>query len=80
MFSEGNFNISMFVHDTTPPGVPTMERLHNEIQYQYQPTGAGGKILIETSNKAAVKAVHDFLRFQITEHQTGDPSQVANDK
>lgn len=72
--------IPMFIHDTTPPGVPMMERLHNGIHYEYQPTGAGGQILIETSNKAAVKAVHNFLRFQITEHHTGDPSQVANDK
>ena len=80
MFSEGDFNVPMFVHDTTPPGVPTMEKLHKEIHYEYQSTGTGGKILIETSNKTAVKAVHDFLRFQITEHQTGDPSQVANDK
>jgi len=61
MFSEGNFNIPMFVHDTTPPGVPTMERLHNGIHYQYQPTGAGGKILIETSNRAAVKSRSRFL-------------------
>jgi len=80
MFSEGNFNIPMFVHDPTPPGVPTMERLHNEIHYEYQATERGGEILIETSNKAALKAVHDFLRFQITEHQTGDPIRVANDK
>ena len=80
MLSEGNFNIPMFVHDTTPPGVPTMERLHNEIHYEYQPTEGGGKLLIETFNKAAVKAIHDFLRFQITEHQTGDPTQVVDGK
>jgi hypothetical protein len=24
MFSEGNFEIPMFIHDKTPPGVPTM--------------------------------------------------------
>jgi len=35
MFSQRNFNIPMFVHDITPPGVPTMQRLHNEIHYEY---------------------------------------------
>jgi hypothetical protein len=27
-------------------------------------------------NKEAVEAVHRFLRFQIEEHQTGDPTAV----
>jgi hypothetical protein len=75
MFSAGNFNVPMFIHDTTPPGVPTMEKLHSEIRYQYEQTDTGAKILITTVNKKAVKAVHEFLRFQISEHQTGDPTE-----
>lgn len=76
MFSEGNFNIPMFIHDTTPPGVPTMEKLHNEIHYHYRETAMGGDITIKTANPKALDAVHEFLRFQITEHQTGDPTEV----
>ena len=79
MFSEGDFNIPMFIHDTTPPGVPTMEKLHCDIHYQYEQTDAGAKILINTVNKEAVTAVHEFLRFQISEHQTGDATEVTND-
>ena len=79
MFANGDFNIPMFVHDTTPPGVPTMEKLHSEIHYQYEQTDTGAKISIQTENKKALEAVHDFLRFQITEHRTGDPSQVTHD-
>jgi hypothetical protein len=79
MFSEGNFNIPMFIHDTTPPGVPTMEKLHNEIHYHYQETATGGKITMATANPKALEAVHEFLRFQINEHQTGDPTEVRND-
>ena len=36
----------------------------------------GGKVVIdtpETRDTAARDALHDFLRFQIREHQTGDP-------
>ncbi|MGA7929022.1 MAG: hypothetical protein WCA20_23860 [Candidatus Sulfotelmatobacter sp.] len=72
MFSEGNFDTPMFIHDTTPPGVPTMEKLHSEIRYQYQQTDSGARIMISTTNPRALQAVHEFLRFQIDEHQTGD--------
>ena len=78
MFSEGNFNTPMFIHDTTPPGVPTMEKLHSEIHYHYQQTDTGGKIDIETANPKALEAVHEFLRFQIAEHGTGDPTELTN--
>ncbi len=79
MFSKGDFNIPMFIHDTTPPGVPTMERLHKEIHYHYEQTDAGAKIVIATTNPAALKAVHEFLRFQISEHQTGDRMEITNE-
>jgi hypothetical protein len=78
MFSEGNFNTPMFIHDTTPPGVPTMEKLHSEIRYQYDQTDTGAKIMIATSNLNALQAVHEFLRFQIDEHRTGDSTEVSN--
>jgi hypothetical protein len=78
MFSEGNFNVPMFIHDTTPPGVSTMEKLRSEIHYQYQQTDSGAKIMIETANPKALQAVHEFLRFQIAEHETGDPTDVTN--
>jgi hypothetical protein len=73
MFSDGNFEIPMFIHDKTPPGVPTMTELRDEIHYDFEPTDSGGRVRIHTSNARAVEAVHEFLRFQIAEHQTGDP-------
>lgn len=79
MFSEGNFDTPMFIHDSTPPGVPTMEKLHSEIRYQYQQTDSGAKIMISTTNPKALQAVHEFLHFQIDDHQTGDPTEVRND-
>jgi hypothetical protein len=79
MFSAGNFNVPMFIHDTTPPGVPTMTKLHSEIHYRYQETDTGGRINIETVNPNALEAVHEFLQFQIAEHKTGDPTELTND-
>lgn len=79
MFSEGDFDTPMFIHDTTPPGVLTMEKLHSDIHYQYQQTDSGAKIVIATPNPKALQAVHEFLRFQIDEHRTGDRTEVTND-
>jgi hypothetical protein len=71
-FKSGDFNIPMFVHDRTPPGVPTMKRLKQQIQYKYEPVENGGRVAISSGNTQAVKAVHEFLAFQIREHRTGD--------
>lgn len=72
-FQSGDFNIPMFVHDQTPPGVPTMKRLKNQITYKYDEIEGGGRVVISSKNAEAVKAIHDFLEFQIREHRTGDP-------
>jgi len=71
-FNSGDFNIPMFVHDQTPPGVPTMKKLKQQIQYKYEPIENGGRVVISSGNTQAVKAVHEFLAFQIREHKTGD--------
>ena len=78
MFSEGNFEIPMFIHDKTPPGVPTMTELRDQIHYDFEPMDSGGRVRICTINLQALQAVYEFLRFQITEHQTGDPTSPAD--
>lgn len=72
-FQSGDFNIPGFVHDQTPPGVPVMIKLKDQIHYAYAETKGGGRVVISSANADAVKAVQEFLRFQITEHKTGDP-------
>jgi len=72
-FSSGNFEMPMFIHDLLPPGVPAMKRLKGQIKYEVERIPAGARVRISSANPEAVKAVHDFLRFQITDHQTGDP-------
>ena len=75
-FASGDFTDPMEVHDQTPPGVPTMKRLKAQIQYKYEETNTGGRVLIHTDNTKAIEAIHDFLRFQIREHHTGDSLKV----
>jgi hypothetical protein len=76
MFAEGNFNAPMLIHDQTPPGVPVMQQLKNEIKYNFEQMDRGAAVRISTKNPIALKAIHDFLRFQIKEHKTGDSLEI----
>jgi hypothetical protein len=76
MFAEGNFNAPMLIHDQTPPGVPVMLELKGEIKYNYEEIDRGAAVRISTKNPAALKAIYDFLRFQIKEHKTGDSLDI----
>jgi hypothetical protein len=75
-FQSGDFNIPMFVHDQTPPGVATMTKLKDQIHYKNEAAENGGRVVISSANAEAITAIHKFLKFQITEHQTGDPLEV----
>jgi hypothetical protein len=76
LFSEGDFNAPMFIHDQVPPGVPTMKRLKDQITYRAEPTKQGAEVRITTANPEALEAVHEFLTFQIKDHQTNDSLEV----
>src|SRR5580704_12223875 len=73
-FQRGDFDIPMFVHATVPPGVPEMKRLQKEIRYTFEESPSGGRVAISSENRDAVEAIHKFLKFQIEEHKTGDPT------
>jgi hypothetical protein len=75
-FESGDFNIPMFVHDQTPPGVAVMVKLKDQIHYKYEEIEQGGRVVISSKNADAVAAIQEFLRFQITEHRTGDALEV----
>lgn len=75
-FQSGDFNIPMFVHDQTPPGVAVMTKLKDQIKYRYEKAENGGRVVITSRDAEAVKAIHEFLRFQIKEHETGDVLEV----
>jgi len=77
MFAEGNFQAPMLIHATDPPGADVMTRLKGEIVYRFEPLETGGRVRITTKNAKALDAVHEFLRFQIREHETGDPLEVG---
>jgi len=76
-FAAGDFQLPMFIHDQNPPGVEVMKRNAAEIQYRYAKTSRGAQVRLVTRNQEALKAIHDFLRFQIQDHKTGDPLELT---
>jgi len=72
MFSNGDFSTQMFIHDA----IPTMKMMKSAIHYTYEEVPKGGRVRITSAESIAVAAIHDFLRFQIAEHQTGDSLKV----
>ena len=77
MFSEGNFDAPMLIHNRVPPGVPTMKRKKASIDWKFEETEAGGRVRIATKDAEALAAIHEFLRFQIEDHRTGDPTEIS---
>jgi hypothetical protein len=72
-FTAGDFSTPAHVHGQVPPGVEGMKARAPELHYAYADTADGGTVTITTADGAARAAVHEFLRFQIRDHGTGDP-------
>ena len=76
MFADGNFTAPILIHARHPPGTDVMAARKQAISYLVEPVPAGARLRISTSDPDALEAIHTFLRFQITDHRTGDPLTI----
>jgi hypothetical protein len=76
MFGQGDLSAPMLVHGANVPGTADMARLKGDIAYAYHETPRGGRVDITTTDTSALRAIHEFLRYQIAEHKTGDSLDV----
>jgi hypothetical protein len=76
MFSDGDFSAPVLVHATDVPGTADLARLKDRVTYRYEETPRGGRVSIVTADPDALAALHQFLRFQIADHKTGDSPDV----
>jgi hypothetical protein len=74
LFASGDFTKPEYIHGEMPPGAARMAELKGEIAYTYKEAPAGATLVIESAHAEAVAAVHEYFRYQIKEHRTGDPS------
>jgi hypothetical protein len=77
MFAAGDFSMPMFIHAENVPGSAEMIARKNAIGYRYEETPTGGRVHVTTSDAGALAAIHTFMRYQITEHRTGDPLEIT---
>jgi hypothetical protein len=54
-----------------------MQDHSQDIQYRFTENEAGGEVTLVSYNPEAIQAIHEFLKFQIREHKTGDPEAVT---
>jgi hypothetical protein len=80
-FRAGDFSTPEAVHEgTTVTGADDLARLKDDVEYRYTETDHGGRVDIVATETEALAAVHAFLRFQITDHKTGDSTEVTTRK
>lgn len=77
MFADGDFNMPMLIHAQNPPGAKVMSRLKAQIHYALEETPNGSRLRITSANAEALRGIHEFLRFQIKDHQTGDSMAIT---
>lgn len=75
-FASGDFRAPRHTHGEDPPGVTALKRLRGKIDYAYEAMPRGGRLVLATRDPDARAAIHEFLRYQIREHHTGDPLDV----
>jgi hypothetical protein len=79
MFGNGDFASPMHVHGTKDvPGIAVLAARRRAVTYRYADATDGGRIDIVTADPDALAALHDFLRYQIREHRTGDPVTIGS--
>lgn len=71
-FAAADFSMPREIHDRVLPGVPEMIERKEAIAWRFEEMETGGKVVIRTSDPAAVAAIHEFLKAQIGDHRTGD--------
>jgi hypothetical protein len=76
-FANGDFAKPFATHGEAPPGVKSMQERKTNLRFTYEETAAGGRVRISTTDATARNAVHEFLRYQIREHSTGDSLEVG---
>jgi hypothetical protein len=68
-FAAGDFSAPAIVHMKEVPGVAVMAARRKLIRYTFRGLDRGGAVRIESRDPAAIRAIHDFLSFQRSEHR-----------
>jgi len=74
LWTKGNFDTVATVYGRVPESTVQLKKLREDVTYAVVPEENGGVIRLLTVNPSAKAAIHDYLRFQIDQLKTGDPT------
>lgn len=75
-FAGGDFGKPLATHGELPPGARMMQERRSALTFTYEELPGGARVRIAASDTKTTDAVHEFLRYQIREHATGDQLTV----
>jgi hypothetical protein len=67
-FKSGDFTLPGFVHAQAVPGTDVMAAKREAITYSVEELPRGGAVRLQTADRAAIRAIHEFLAFQRSDH------------
>jgi hypothetical protein len=70
-FATGDFTNPSLVHAQAVPGTATMRARQDAIRYTAVDRPRGAEVRIASADSAAVRAIHEFLAFQRSDHRAG---------
>jgi hypothetical protein len=70
-FAAGDFRLPGFVHARAVPGTDVMAAKRAVITYTVESLPRGAAVRVRSSDPAAIRAIHEFLAFQRTDHHAG---------
>jgi hypothetical protein len=68
-FSSGNFTRPFFIHAQDVPGTNIMSEEKNSIEYTINELSNGAELVLNTTDKELVDAIHQFIAYQNNAHQ-----------
>ena len=74
LWTKGNFETLTTVYGRPPEGAAQLKKLRDEVTYAVVAEENGAVIRMFTVNQSAKSAIHDYLKFQIDQLKTGDPT------
>ena len=70
-FASGDFTLPGFVHAQEVPGTAQMTAKRESITYTVESLPRGGAVRLSSTDTAVVRAIHEFLAFQRSDHHAG---------
>ena len=68
-FKNGDFSTPAFVHMHAVPGTPDMSAKRDAIEYEARDLPTGAELRMRTSDSLALRAIHQFMEFQRSDHR-----------